>query len=90
MDETVLVHDPVGFNPFGRFSAVEDERFLHPNFFLPPTDIYRLVCSSRFPVSRRGGAVGSHAVRVLPISRAEEVPFLLPEVSLTCTDHSIK
>lgn len=84
------MHDPIGLNPFRRFSSIEDERFLHPNFFLTPTDRkYRLVRSSRFPVPRRGGAVGPHAVRVLPISRAEEVPLLLPEVSLACTDRPL-
>ena len=32
--EAILMHDPIGFDPFGRFAAIEDEGLLHSNLLL--------------------------------------------------------
>lgn len=79
------MHDPISLDPLGRPATVEHERLLHPNLLCPAGGQDRLVRAGGLPVARRRRPVRPGPVRILPVPRTEEVPFLLAEGSFPCS-----
>ena len=79
LSEPVLMHDPISLQTLWWPPLVEHQGLLQADVLIPCVD--RLVGPRRLPVPRSGCPVRPDSVRVLPVSRAEEVPFLVPEQS---------
>lgn len=74
------MHDPVGLETLGRSPFVEHQSLLHADVHVARARVDRLVSAGGLPVPRRSRSVRPHAVRVLPISRAKEIPFSIPKL----------
>lgn len=77
LGQAVLIHDPLRLAASGSLACVEHKRFLEPNAARVMATSYGSVCARGFPVARSGDTVGTGAVRVLLVSRAEEEPLPL-------------
>lgn len=83
LGEAVLVHDPIRLDSLGRLSLVEDQRLLHAEFLMVlmcrccRRSHNHFVCASGLPVPWSSCSIGPCSIWVLPIPRAEEVPFFL-------------
>lgn len=77
------MHDPAGTLALGSTASVENQRLLHPNQSrvirnrLELAGLNCAVLAGCLPVASICGSVGAMTVRVLPITWAEEEPFLI-------------
>jgi hypothetical protein len=87
--EAVLVHDPAGLGALGWAALVEDERLLDANALAGGAVVDGPVGASGLPVPGPRRPVRTDAVRVLAVTRAEEVPLAISIHSLACILHII-
>ena len=80
--QTVLVHNPVGLDPSGGFSGIENKSLLDSDCLWQPD---RLVCSGCLPVPSTRRPVRPRTVGVLPVPRGKKVPLLFSVQGHTCT-----
>lgn len=80
--ETVLMHDPVALLSLGSSPPVEDESLLHPDQRAGLGAVNLPVLPRGLPVPGLSGPVRPQPRRVLPVTEAVEVPFLLPHLRL--------
>jgi hypothetical protein len=85
--EAVLVHDPAGLGALGWAALVEDERLLDANALAGGVVVDGLVGAGGLPVPGPRRPVRADAVRVLAVTRAEEVPLAIPVHSLAYILH---
>lgn len=72
------MHDPASTHTLGSTASVENQGLLHPNHAgigARLAGLYGAVLTSGFPVSSISGSVGTMAIWVLAITRAEEEPL---------------
>lgn len=84
LGETVLMHDPVGFETFWRPSFVKHQRLFHANILGTVTSLDWFVSTGCLPIPRCSGTIWSNTVRVLSIPRAEEVPLTISKYRFSC------
>nr|GMC51603.1 hypothetical protein Iba_chr01cCG7800 [Ipomoea batatas]GMC53599.1 hypothetical protein Iba_chr01dCG8150 [Ipomoea batatas] len=70
--EPVLMHDPIRLLSFRRLAGVKHQRLLDPHWFRLSD---RLIGSGCLPVTSPRRPVRPRTVRILPVSRREEVPL---------------
>lgn len=80
--EAVLMHDPVALLSLGSSTPVEDECLLHPDQRAGLRAVNLPVLPRGLPVPGLSGPVRPQSRRVLPVTEAVEVPFLLPHLRL--------
>jgi hypothetical protein len=78
------MHNPTRPDASRRAAPVEDERLLDSDAHAGGIAVDGLVGASGLPVAGPRGAVGTDAVWVLTVPRAEEVPLAVPEISPGC------
>lgn len=81
-NESILVHNPISFSAFGRFSNVKNQSFLDTDF--PTIGGDNFVGSGGFPIPRTSNSIGSWSIWILPVSRTKKVPLFFTEYSFTC------
>lgn len=84
----ILMHDPICLNTLWWLPLVKHKSLLHTHIL--GSTVNGLVCPSGLPVTRYRRSIGPGPVRVLPVSWAEEVPFVFPESCLLCTPQGTK
>ena len=82
-----LMHDPIGLFTFRSSTSVENKGLLHANKDGTPRLKDLLIFTRGFPVPRFSGSVSPHPCRVLPVSLAKEVPFLLSHLGFAYTSY---
>ena len=73
------MHDPIGLHTFGSFAFVEDKSFLDPDLLGAHVGANGFVGPGGLPITGSGRPVRARAVRVLAVTRAEEIPLPLAE-----------
>ena len=74
-NDSILMHDPIGFLTLRRFPAVKDKRFFHSNVMSTLTSGDRFVGASGLPITRYGCSIWACPIWILPLSRTEKIPF---------------
>lgn len=72
------MHDPVGLSALGCAAKVEHQSLLHAYQKMSAIIHHIPVLTCGLPIPLLSGSVGSYPRWILPVSQAEEIPFLLP------------
>lgn len=81
------MHDPICLHSFRCLAGVKHQSFLDPNSPVAALWWDRLISTSCLPVSLTGSPVWPRPIRVLAVTRGEEVPLSVPKQRLICSQH---
>lgn len=83
------MHDPVALLSFRSSSSIKHKRLLHSHKRTSLRAINLTIFPRSFPIPSFSGSISPQPGRVLPISKAKEVPFLLTHLCFLCNTHKM-
>lgn len=87
--QPILMHDPVSFRSFWWTTLVEHKCLFHSIALHPTGSENWFVSSSSLPITRSSCSIRPQSIRILPVPRSKEIPFILPKQSLTCSQWEV-